>query len=1051
MSGKTDCCSGGECGDVDRREFLKTTAGLSAAAASLGAPAWLWAAQERDPAIDIKHLVPAEKKLSTGHITAILKRGRPEVHRGEDLDTIGMPIGGIGAGQLYLLGDGRLGCWQIFNEHRFSGYGADNYRRRALESPVEQGFAVLVDQGGKSELRRLDRTGFPGVRFTGEHPIARVEYRGATSPVAVELEAFSPFIPLNTRDSTLPATIFTFRLKNATRQPVQASLLGWLENAVCRPSEGETLLDRVTRVERDERGRTFMVHSGTRPEVEPPVTTPPRPPVVLADFEGTDYGDWKATGDAFGPGPASGTLPRQQKVTGFLGKGLVNTFRNLDASEGTLTSPPFSIERDYLNLLVGGGRRKGRTAVNLLVDGKVVRWATGRNDEKLDWRTWYVKPLAGQEARIQIVDRSRRSWGHLNVDHIELADRPRIDLAASLEDRADFGTLALAFAGPAQDRARTEAAIASLEGARVEIVAEDPVRRPNLGRYASALLTRPVTLAPGEEKEVRFVLAWHFPNLGAIGIPPLVNHMYARRFADARGVAGYVLDHVDRLVGDTRKWHAAFHGGTLPRWLLARLHSTVGNLATGTCYYLENGRFWGWEGVGCCAGTCTHVWNYAQAPARLFPALERSVREKQDLGVGFQADGLVSFRGESHQAYAADGQAGTILKCYREHRMSGSDLFLERNWPRIRKALEYLLRRDGNDDGLIEDGQHNTYDVNFHGANTFVGSLYLAALRAGEEMARERGDDAFAARLHRVFEQGSRHSVKRLFNGEYFVQDVDLKKHPKHQYGDGCLADQLFGQGWAHQLGLGYLYPRDKVQKALDSVWKYNWAPDVGPQNEAHKPQRWFARPGEAGLFTCTWPKSPHLGPDSVLYRDEVWTGIEYQVAGHLVREGQAKRGLAMVRAIHDRYHPRKRNPFNEVECGDHYARALASWGVYLALLGFDYHGPRGHLRFSPRLAPAAFQAAFTTAEGWGTFTQSRQASAQKNTIAVDWGRLRLKRLTLDVPDGLATPGVKVTVQDRPHPLRVESRLAGGRLVVDLAHWLTLVAGEVLEVRIESA
>ena len=150
-----------------------------------------------------------------------------------------------------------------------------------------------------------------------------------------------------------------------------------------------------------------------------------------------------------------------------------------------------------------------------------------------------------------------------------------------------------------------------------------------------------------------------------------------------------------------------------------------------------------------------------------------------------------------------------------------------------------------------------------------------AALRAAEEMAREVGDSEFAAKCRKVFEAGSRLTVERLFNGEYFVQEVDLKKHPKHQYGDGCLSDQLFGQGWAHQVGLGYLYPREKVLSALRAVYVYNWAPDIGPQNAAHPPQRWFARPGEAGLFTCTWPKSKHLGPDSVLYRDEVWTGIE--------------------------------------------------------------------------------------------------------------------------------------------------------------------------------
>ena len=235
-----------------------------------------------------------------------------------------------------------------------------------------------------------------------------------------------------------------------------------------------------------------------------------------------------------------------------------------------------------------------------------------------------------------------------------------------------------------------------------------------------------------------------------------------------------------------------------------------------------------------------------------------------------------------------------------------------------------------------------------------VGSLYLAALRAGEEMARTLGEDELAARYRAVFESGRRLTAERLFNGEYFVQEVDLEKYSTFQYADGCLSDQVFGQGWAAQVGLGYLYPPEMVGKALKSIWKYNWTPDVGPQNAAHPPERWFARPGEAGLFTCTWPKSKYLAK-GVRYRDEVWTGIEYQVAGHMAFEGMVTEALALCRGVHERYHPSKHNPWNEIECGDHYARGMASYGVFLALCGFEYNGPAGHLGFAPRIAPDDF------------------------------------------------------------------------------------------------
>ncbi len=159
--------------------------------------------------------------------------------------------------------------------------------------------------------------------------------------------------------------------------------------------------------------------------------------IVLADFEGDTYGAWKATGDCFGAGPAKGTLPNQMDVSGFLGKGLVNTYLKGDGTEGTLTSPPFKVERKFLKFLIGGGRHPQQACVNLVVDGKVARTATGRNEERLAWHAWDVGELAGKEARIEIVDRATGGWGHVNVDQIVLTDvepDERRDLLAAAEE-----------------------------------------------------------------------------------------------------------------------------------------------------------------------------------------------------------------------------------------------------------------------------------------------------------------------------------------------------------------------------------------------------------------------------------------------------------------------------------------------------------------------------------------------------------------------------------------------------------------------------------------
>ena len=417
----------------------------------------------------------------------------------------------------------------------------------------------------------------------------------------------------------------------------------------------------------------------------------------------------------------------------------------------------------------------------------------------------------------------------------------------------------------------------------------------------------------------------------------------------------------------------------------------------------------------------------------------------QDFGEGFDVNsGLVGFR--SNRAYAADGQCGTVLKAYREHLMSANNGFLKRNWARIKMTLEFSIKQDGNDDGLIENSQHNTFDINFEGPNTFVGSLYLAALRAGEEMAKDMGDTEFAKRCRKIFESGSRLSVERLWDGEYFIEVVDLAKHPKFQYEKGCLSDQLFGQGWARLLGLGYVYPQENVKKALESVWKYNWAPNIGPYNVEHKPERWFAREGEPGLFTCTWPKSQYL-PGGVRYKNEIWTGIEYQVAGHMVAEGMVAEGLTICDGIQKRYHPARHNPYNEVECGDHYARAFASWGVYTNMAGYEYHGPKGHLGFAPKITPEDFRAAFTAAEGWGTFAQRRKGKTQHELIELRWGSLALKSLAFGLPEKFQKVEVKVVAAGTP--VGHEYKVNDGRIEITLNNKIVLKAGQMLAVTIE--
>ncbi|MFO0952097.1 MAG: GH116 family glycosyl hydrolase [Isosphaeraceae bacterium] len=601
--------------------------------------------------------------------------------------------------------------------------------------------------------------------------------------------------------------------------------------------------------------------------------------------------------------------------------------------------------------------------------------------------------------------------------------------------------------------------------ARPEVVAFEPLERPLFGGVRRAL-----RLVPGGGGKVSIVLAWHFPHFRARGLgDEKVGHHYARRFPGAWDVVQYVLRNYDRLTMRTRNWVSTWYDSTLPYWLLDRTMANTSTLATTTCYRLADGRFWAWEGVGCCEGTCTHVWHYAQAPARLFPELEKDQRRRVDFGLAQHPDGGVGMRagltGSNEPAH--DGQCGRILGAYREHQMSRDDAFLRAVWPGVKKAVEYMMARDGDGDGMVEGPQPNTLDAAWYGRVSFLASLYLAALHAGAAMADEVGDPAFAARCRAVAERGSK-TILGLFNGEYFIQQEDPAHSNEVGVGQGCYVDQVFGQTWAHWVGLGTLFDRGKQLQALRALWSYNFLPDVGPFRQRFERGRWYAVAGDGGLLMATWPKggqNPRFKDHwQYMYFNECMSGFEWQAAAHMVFEGRdqpdlLQAGLAVARAIHDRYDARRRNPYNEVECSDHYSRAMASYGLFLAVCGYEHHGPKGHLGFAPRLSPDDFRAAFTAAGCWGSYAQTRTADSLTARLTVRYGLLRLKTLAVAPRDPARGAKVSASVAryvdqgGKPRPLpatvRFERDAVGtGRSVVTFGPILAIEQGQTLEVSI---
>jgi uncharacterized protein (DUF608 family) len=944
--------------------------------------------------------------------------------------------------------------------------------------------------------------------------------------------------------------------------PEPSHSLIWLEDA---PTETPDSLLRAAR-EAVQAGATLVFSGKSLPLLQsyaswtggqPLAQHSPRADILFEDFE-KGYENWRIEGKAFGSGPAHGTLPNQQRVSGFLGQGLVNTYLDGDGTIGRLISKPFKIERRYIRFLVGGGSHAG-TQIRLVVNDKIVRATSGKDNERLEPALWPVDEFEGQTARIEIVDENTGGWGHINVDQIEFSDLPGSRAVMELLEEllparfsqvrpanadsqsgpaVEFQDLKLQpnatqltvknglrlisrplgkgkvviAAGPVLDpaqagisRARQSAytLLCSLLGARYQPINGANPKAPGFGSLALASLggkttvlpafneweeawkmfsasgafltpdqaapnpptpagqtvngavASTVEVAPGASAELPFLLAWHYPNQYSQS-QTWMGCLYATRWPDARALMRQAAADFPTWRQRTQSFRDTFYDSTLPYWLLDCLTANAAIFRhVGVVFRLANGDVYGWEGSnGCCEPTCTHVWGYEQSFARLFPTLEKDMRridfkhqQRDDGGVNNRTD-VPSPRHPTGEQPFADGHASCILKAYREALNHPDDSFLKDYWPHIQRAAQYLIDRDakssgGTPSGILQDDQWNTYDEALHGVTTFISGYYLAALRAGEEWARRMGETSTADRFHQVFLKGQTKLLELCWNGEYFQQHLsDYAKRPG-EVGPGCMSDQLIGQWWAHQLGLGYLLPQEKVLSSLHAIFKYNFMSDL--TGWKHAP-RAFTGAKDKGLIICTWPKGGR--PTSVmLYSDEVWTGIEYQVAAHMIYEGLIEEGLSIVKAARDRYdglprRPIARNPWNEIECGGHYARAMSSWSLLLALSGWEYDGPRESLRWTPRMTPANFRSFFSGPEGWGTLRQSRSGTSQQNELELREGRLTLSQLTLAPAAGAS----KALVEHAGKSLANTRSTSSGLLIISLATPVVLRAGEALKV-----
>jgi len=521
-----------------------------------------------------------------------------------------------------------------------------------------------------------------------------------------------------------------------------------------------------------------------------------------------------------------------------------------------------------------------------------------------------------------------------------------------------------------------------------------------------ASLYIPFKLQPGEEKTIKLMFAWYVPHsdvrYGGEANPDeekfdpaagswdahYYKPWYSARFKNIQDVSKYWCSNYQDLKKQTEKFTYSFYNTTLPDVVVEAIAANLTILKSPTVLRQHDGRLSNFEGcddrTGLGHGSNTHVWNYAQAIPHLFPSLERSLRETEF---------LVSQDGNGHQTFnsglpireighdfhaAADGQLGGIMKVYREWRISGDDEWLKKMYPAVKSSMEYCIRKwDPRETGVLEGPQHNTFDTRFWGANGMCTSFYLGALKAMILIGEYLEEDV--SRYQHLLEKGKIILEKDLFNGDYFIQKIswngldaayppeaaDLieKEGPFHQYGNGCLSTGIMGPWMAKVCGIDEeIVDGEKIRSHLESVYRYNFKSDLSDHVNPHRPG--FAMGQEGGLLNCTWPMGQKLSLPFV-YSHEIWTGIEYQVASHLMFFGENTKALDIVRICRKRYDGRIRNPFNEYEWGHWYGRAMASYAMLQGLTGVRYDAVNKTLHIEPRIG-TDFDSFFSCQTGFG-------------------------------------------------------------------------------------
>ncbi len=939
----------------------------------------------------------------------------------------GIPLGGLGTGTIELRSDGRLWDWQIFNNPPWSGKFLSFSDESKVVEPWESLIAVRVKEENKPPIVRLlqrmktedvmDMYYYPDVRtiknilYVGEYPFANLYYEeeNAVFPVEISLEAFSPFIPLDSKNSSLPCAIFTFTIKNLTSNPVSSSIIFSIPN----PCGYEELKKKHINEKIELKGKIGIKFSAEKVPSEHSTFNGnmtlacTSSPELVSYLSNREYVAMKAYSGFWPQFKEEGSLPNKEKIKS--GDNMLGTL--LENLEDILTD----ISRvGSLYKIFPPGLRTNVESV-LFPDIALK-----------------LKELEKKDLRYNLDGKLR--WGALLEFLLEKDPEAKSKFNELIKEDPSILD-------------KIENKVKALEKSiKLPTDLLNKLTKSQYTKGAQGMLCAKVNLKPFEEQKASFVFSWYFPNHIPLGYTTIMGHMYENWFKDSTQVASYVIDNLESLTTCSKRFKEALYDSTFEYWLADSINAQLSTFVKSS-FYDKKGRFAIWEGLGCCGLQTVDVTYYGSFPVVLFfPELEISqllltaqfqLTEKSDqyyryfmafkeneklfkqaikedeavlkepekrltvmkkimLQTGKDPMGRIPhfFPGnfeEVDQYHMIELNPNFTLLVYRDYLYLGDKSFLAKFWPHVKSCTDQMLRIHVIDEKLgipymFSKKETNdyiacqTYDGwDFYGYSIYINTIWIASLIATIKMAEISGDTNYAEKIKKVLSNAQKSTEDLLWNGEYYMLWKNPHAKPNEKKEDNFVhADGLNGQWYANLLDFGYILDKDRVRRMLQAINHY-------------------CRQPEKGLLNGFYPEK-HLDKikkvDRNMQSDSPWTGTEYCVASLFIQEDMVNEGLSVVKDVYNRY-LRTGMLWNHIECGTHYYRAMDVWCVLMDLEGFHYNAIQDLLKFNPKINPSNFKSVYANSKSWGTLEQRLTDFGQDVSIKVVEGNLELRKIEL--------------------------------------------------------